>query len=139
MRLIGRLAIALVLFSAAPAFAEDSAAQGRYTIGRSPDGFVRLDTATGAASHCRLRGGVWRCDPLPVEEEAMGARLEALTVEVAKLSASLALLRSRLSEQDSSLAVPPPQASDAPKGIAQQVVARLMKLVHVLKHGRGDA
>ena len=42
---------------------------------RSDDGFVRLDTQTGAVSHCGRREGVWFCEKLIEDETALDRRI----------------------------------------------------------------
>jgi hypothetical protein len=51
---------AIALASATYAAAQDSTA-GRYTMHKTDDGFVRLDTQTGAVSLCRKDGDSWSC------------------------------------------------------------------------------
>jgi len=67
---------------------------GRYAVQPSDDGFVRLDTQTGAVSHCGRRDGVWFCEKLIEDQTALdrriaeiAARLDALTKAVAGLAA----------------------------------------------------
>ena len=44
------------------ATAADDAASGRYSIAPAPQGYVRLDTETGAMLHCRTPEGAMRCE-----------------------------------------------------------------------------
>ena len=52
--------MAIGVASATYAAAQDSAA-GRYTMHQTEDGFVRLDTQTGAVSLCRKEANAWSC------------------------------------------------------------------------------
>ena len=79
-------ALALVLSS--PAGASDT---GRYVLEEVDGGFIRLDTETGAVSHCRPRDENWRCE-LVADAQA------ALQDEIARLSAENAALQQRLAE-----------------------------------------
>ena len=66
------LAFSVCLLFAASAVADEAKpGAGRYLLGASPGGFVRLDTVTGAASHCNQKDKVWRCEPLLVEDAAI--------------------------------------------------------------------
>lgn len=73
--LLSALAAAL---SCAPAMAEES---GRYTMTPSPDGFVRLDTETGAVSMCSKKDGEWACRALPDDQRQLQDRVAKLEDE----------------------------------------------------------
>jgi hypothetical protein len=134
---------AAILF-AAPVIA-DEPAPGRYLLSASPSGFVRLDTITGATSHCRQQEGVWRCEPLLTGGDATNERLEALSREVTKLAAALAALNARvaaLAPVDREVVVAP--AIESPtvtrgRGFAAQLVERFLDVVRALKHGRAGS
>ena len=140
------LALAVALFVAAPAVADEAPpGAGRYSLGASKDGFVRLDTATGAVSHCRQWDGVWRCETLPGEDAALNARLDALSGEVARLSAALAALDSRvaaLARIDRDSRLPPTATGDeeSPKaeGLAKRMMGRFFDMVRALKYGNAS-
>ena len=131
-----------LLFTASAVADEAKPGAGRFLLGASPGGFVRLDTVTGAASHCNQKDKVWRCEPLPVEDAAIKTRLDALSSEVAKLSAVLAALNARVAALGSiDQTVSPtvtaeqePQRDEAP-GFARQMMVRFLDLVRTLKHG----
>lgn len=53
------------------ASAQDRGA-GRYTMHKTDDGFVRLDTETGAVSLCRKDGTSWSCRDIASGEERSG-------------------------------------------------------------------
>jgi hypothetical protein len=133
------LPLALAFSSvAASAQAEDA---GRYTLGASRDGFVRLDTATGAVSHCTQAKGVWRCQPLPADTDRVGA----LATEVAALAAKVAALKARLdvgSTPVETVSVPA-LAGDKSESLSRPgpslltlAMDRFLDLVRTLKHGR---
>jgi hypothetical protein len=111
----------------------------RYVLSAAPGGFVRLDTTSGAVSHCNQQAGVWYCDALAGEDAGLKARLDALTAEVAKLSTTVAAVGGRLAklEVGEPKLVPtsaPPPAAKRP-GFAGQAVHRLVVLIRTLKHG----
>lgn len=129
---------------AVPAAAQDSAPPpGRYELTSGPDNsFVRLDTRTGAVSHCRQDGGVWHCDP--IMDSGLADRLTALSGKVDHLSADLGRLSLRVDALATAGSTPPP-AADAgdgargkPVGFAQTAVHRLLEMIRMLKHGRTD-
>ena len=152
MRLAAPIAVVLAL-SLSGAVAADTA---RYALSAAKDGFVRLDTVTGAVSHCRQISGAWQCQPLAGVDDA---RLQALTAEVAKLTADVAVLGSRVDALAGGKAAPavpptasvmpspasaPPPATGAPAiatapphhGMIAEVLDRFLGLVRRLKHGR---
>jgi hypothetical protein len=137
----GFLTLSAVLLFAIPVVA-DELAPGRYLLSASPSGFVRLDTVTGATSHCRQQDGAWRCEPLLAAGDATNERLEALSREVTRLSAALAALNARVAALASvnreNVAAPvlesPPMTRY--KGFAAQLVKRFLDVVRTLKHGR---
>jgi hypothetical protein len=45
---------------------------GRYTMHKTDDGFVRLDTETGAVSLCRKEGTSWSCRDIANAEDQTG-------------------------------------------------------------------
>lgn len=127
----------VVLF--APVAAADM--PGRYELAPSATGFVRLDTATGATSHCAEVGGIWQCQPLAETDGALAAKLDALSAEVTRLAAALAeltarvdALAARLDQQAPAITEAPRQPEARPNFVAA-AMQRLFDLVRALKHG----
>jgi hypothetical protein len=88
------VAAALLGVLAVPALAQGTAAEvesGRYTMEKSGDGFLRLDTRTGAMSFCAQAGGAWSCNPVKDDRQA-------LAEEIQKLETENRLLRERVLE-----------------------------------------
>lgn len=83
-----------------PAMASD---QGRYQIAPDGDGFVRLDTETGALSHCERSDGTWRCAVVVDDRAEIDARIGALQEEMASLKAELEILSDRLASLEDGL------------------------------------
>lgn len=140
MRASPILAGALLL--ALPALAEDSARPARYAIEPAEEGFVRLDTATGAASHCAKADGIWRCAAVADERKVLDAKIASLTDEVASLSADLKrvkdeLVRARaaLADAEAAVAAPPAPSPVAtkPTSFTAALMQRFVKMVRVLK------
>jgi hypothetical protein len=114
------------------------AEEGRFALSPSRDGIVRLDTATGATSHCAPVKGVWRCAPLQFESN----RLDALATEVAALTARVAALNARvaaLPQMQEAIPTPPEQPSvlaEPRPNFMREALGRFLDLVRTLKHGR---
>jgi hypothetical protein len=126
-----RIALAAAFLAlAVPAHAEE----GRFALSPSRNGVVRLDTATGATSHCAPVKGIWRCEPLQVEAN----RLDALAAEVAALTAKVAALSARMSTLSAPAATAPSPTAEAPPkpGFVREAVGRFLAFVRILKHGR---
>jgi hypothetical protein len=112
------------------------ATTGRYEIEASVDGFVRLDTETGAVSHCRRRDDVWRCEILAEDRSA----IDAVAAELKALNDRLDVLSARLDAVEAAgakVAAPPPEAPVEPEpGFAEQLIRSLFQLVRDLKGER---
>ena len=90
---IARIAAAVALGAGvtAPVFAQSApdTDNGRYTLSPVPEGFLRLDTRTGAVSTCTSKGG-WVCRVVPDERAALDTEIGRLQGENAKLKEQLA-------------------------------------------------
>lgn len=64
----------------------------RYRLERTEDGYVRLDTRTGAMATCQERGGQLVCRQAADEREAHEDRLDALDDRIKALEERLATL-----------------------------------------------
>lgn len=89
------LFVAFGLLLGHSAVAEDAGA-GRYQIAPDGDGFVRLDTETGALAHCDRSDGVWRCAVVAEDRSAVDRRIVELQEELAALRGDLTALSERL-------------------------------------------
>jgi hypothetical protein len=122
----------------------------RFTIDSSRDGFVRLDTQTGAVAHCSSLKGVWSCDPVLSGDAGLGLRLDALADEVARLAAETAALDDRIgllakgeastpaSTLPQSTTTQPAARPSAGVSFADRIVGRFLAMVRLLKHGKGE-
>jgi hypothetical protein len=88
----GLLAVALSYVGLASAAADSGpdTENGRYTLSQTADGFVRLDTRTGAVSTCSNNGKGWACYAVPDERTAMDETIGRLQEDNEKLKAQLA-------------------------------------------------
>ncbi len=75
-----------------PVMADDDApdtAGGRYTLNKVMDGFVRLDTQTGAIEFCSQRTVGWACQAAPEDRATYEREIERLQNENAALKQAL--------------------------------------------------
>ena len=72
-----------------PASDTPDAAGGRYTLNKVTDGFVRLDTKTGAVALCSQRAVGWACQAAPEDRAAFESEIARLRGENAALKQSL--------------------------------------------------
>jgi len=70
--------------------AAEAQRDGRYSMTPAPEGFLRLDTRTGAVSHCRLVAGGVECRAGADERAALQAEIDRLAGENADLRKKLA-------------------------------------------------
>jgi hypothetical protein len=87
------LATAIIAFGfCTPTIADDAApdtAGGRYSLNKVVDGFVRLDTQTGAIEFCSQRAVGWACQTVPEDRTAFEHEIEHLQSENAALKKAL--------------------------------------------------
>lgn len=116
---------------AQPVIAQDSkpkAAPGRYSMTPAKDGFLRLDTQTGAVSLCRVDGGTVKCQSSADERRA-------LEDEIARLSKENAELRRKLKEASRSTAqklrdaLPSDKEFDRALTFAEKFMRRMMRIM----------
>jgi hypothetical protein len=96
MRLVAPIILALAV-SAAGAGAEE--AESRFTLEKTPDGYVRMDNRTGEMSICSTRDGQLLCR-LAADER------DAWQDEIGRLTRRLEEVERRLGEIDKAAATP---------------------------------
>jgi hypothetical protein len=127
--------------SASPT-APDAVRPGRYTMVPAEGGFVRLDTETGAVSHCRrgdaVSGGVWQCASIP--EDVIAKPAEKGASDDAALRREVADLRARIEamERRSVASAPPLRSSGDPEldkamNFSEELMRRFFGLVREFK------
>jgi hypothetical protein len=89
-----RTALAIVAFVStltAPAFAQDKpdSADGRFTLHRTDEGFLRLDGRSGQVSLCLKRSAGWECQAVPDERSALEGEIARLQADNAQLKREL--------------------------------------------------
>ena len=110
---------------------------GRYAMTPAGDGFLRLDTATGAVSICRQKLDAWTCDGVADDALALKQEVDRLTGENQELKDKLAK-----AEAGEAQAGPPPAspstqfpalALDEMTDFINKTIRRLQDLVRDLK------
>lgn len=105
-----RTLAALMIFGS-PAMAETPPAEsGRYTFSHIEGGAMRLDTRTGAVSHCTKRGSDWACRAVADDRAAYEAEIARLSAANQTLARDLDDLKRRL-EPDRAGSPPSPPAT----------------------------
>jgi hypothetical protein len=101
----GLMAIAFSFTGLASAAADSApdTENGRYTLSRSGDGFIRLDTRSGTVSTCSNNGNGWACYAVPDERKAMDDEIGRLQADNEKLRAQLAARESDSGKTDEAL------------------------------------
>ena len=82
----------LALALAGPATAQSVVREGRYAMVPVEDGFLRLDTGTGAVSRCTGKVGRLACRVLPEEREAYEAEIDRLADSIDELEGRVTVL-----------------------------------------------
>jgi hypothetical protein len=129
-------ALALVLSAvASPCFAGEE--PGRYTMTPAGDGFLRLDSATGAVSICRQKLDTWACENVADDSLALNQEIDRLTRENQELKGELAKAEAREADAGPLPANPSTQfprlALDEMTDFINKIIRRLQDLVHDLK------
>ncbi|MHC1950583.1 hypothetical protein IF803_40575 [Bradyrhizobium sp. UFLA06-06] len=87
------IAIAAILIASGGAAIAQNAPDtenGRYALSPAGDGFLRLDTRTGAVSTCTNSSAGWACYMVPDERAALDAEIGRLQADNDKLKGELA-------------------------------------------------
>lgn len=147
--MIGKIVLlAGSLFLCGAVVAEETApTSGRFQIAPDGDGFIRLDTETGALAHCGKSEGVWRCSVVVEDRSNIDNRILALEEELAALRTNLEDMGDRLAaiEGDGSVAAPAPptprdrlseedEELDKAFSFAERMMQRFFDMIRELKN-----
>ena len=124
----------LSLGVALPALAQDKPAEprdGRYTMTPAPNGFLRLDTRSGAVSLCTLRDGNVTCASSADERGALETEITRLSKENAELRERLAQVTQRggQAQPQTRGQLPDAQEMDRALGFAETFMRRMMRIM----------
>jgi hypothetical protein len=88
---IGLTIVAFVSALAVPGFAQDrpDSADGRFTLHRTDEGYLRLDGRSGQVSLCLKRSAGWECQAVPDERSALEGEIARLQADNAQLKREL--------------------------------------------------
>lgn len=116
----------LAAFASAPARAAepDASENGRYAMTPAPDGFLRLDTRTGATALCRINGASVTCRAAAEESRALNEEIDRLTRENADLKGKLAA-----GQGGSKYGVPSDQDIDKALNVGERFMKRMLKIL----------
>jgi hypothetical protein len=133
------LAFTLVLASTVPSLAEEP---GRYSMIPAGEGFLRLDTESGAVSLCSRKSIGWACESLP--DDAAPARLDNdhLSQETGEPRDRLAKAESDLAAakaQNAELAARAEAAEKAEKDAKAEEAERVAKAEEAAKNANPDS
>ena len=110
---------------------------GRYAMTPAGDGFLRLDTATGAVSICRQKLDAWTCEGVAEDALALKQEVDRLTSENQELKDKLAKAEAREAQAGPLPANPstqfPALALDEMTDFINKMIRRLQDLVRDLK------
>lgn len=114
---------------------------GRYVLQRAGDGFIRLDTVTGATAHCRQRQAAWQCDSLSDDQGAMQQSLNELAAENRRLKARVEQLEKQLvdnqPDRKGRTGLPSDEELDEIMGFFEKVMRRFLEFARTLKDFSG--
>ena len=128
----------LMLALAGPAGAQSVVREGRYAIVPVEDGFLRLDTGTGAVSRCTGKIDRLTCRVLPDERLAYEAEIGRLEDRIDELEGRVAVLEENrpfggLDARDGNGELPSEKEIDKVLNLAEKVMRRFFGFVKELK------
>lgn len=128
-------AFAAALLLASPAGAEAD----RYVLKEVEGGFIRLDTETGAVSHCRMRDEHWRCELVADAEATLQDEIARLAAENAALEQRLAQLPEPRAERSTGPALELPSEEDLDRiiGVIERFMRRFIDFARSLNEDPG--
>ena len=114
--------------------AEDG--DGRYRLSPTPDGYLKLDSRSGAVSECKRGPDGYQCRLFPDEQAALQAEIDRLVKENAALREQLATASPRLPERPGESArpekapvLPREDEVDRALGLMEKFLRRFMSIL----------
>jgi hypothetical protein len=137
---------AIMLLAGAPALAEDNAepprlgipekpeasqpaASARYTFQQVKDGYLRLETQTGAVSFCGPRAVGWACQAVPEERAALDKEITQLQGEISALKKQLAENKPTAKDDEFKLKLPTREEMDQARAFVEEAWRRVLDMV----------
>lgn len=139
-RVASLLALPLMLIALSPA-AGASETPGRFTMTPAGDGFLKLDTATGAVSQCKEANDAFVCKAVADDAAAMSAEIDRLAKENEQLRQgrasgdALAAVppAASMPDQSAPLKLPSDKDIDQAMGFIEKMLKRFKTLMDDLK------
>jgi hypothetical protein len=133
-----RLIVLASFAVAAPVTAQVASTTPRFEVAPGATGVTRVDTATGAVSHCTESSGVWFCErvgtPAPSGSPDPAADVKKVSDAVAALSSRVDGLAGRLDKVMPASSSPGTNAAGSgPRALTAEVVARFVAMIRRLK------
>lgn len=125
----------LACLTAASAQAEDA---GRYRLEKSADGYIRMDTQTGAMSKCQEQNGQLVCRMAADERTAFQDQVDGLQESVKALDARVARLENSLSARVESK-LPSEEEFNRTMSYMERFVRGFMGIVKDMNKDEADA
>ena len=123
MRYLMALIIPLILLAVYNARADGDGQQsskpGRYEMERTEDGYVRLDTQTGAMSLCQPKGNGWACEAVPDDRLVLEEEIQRLDDENRELRDQVAGISDDQSGDNDKYVLELPSKEDVLNGVDQ--------------------
>ncbi len=124
-------------------FATAADGEGRYTMTPTDDGYLRLDSQSGAVALCARTESGWSCTPVDDDQLSMQDKLAAITKENEELKDEVRELRRVLDSQiknggqngsgSGSITLPSDQDVDKIIGFLEKLAKKFKGMVNELK------
>ena len=114
---------------AQPNAAAQTAPSARYAFQQVKDGFLRLDTQTGAVAFCGPRAVGWACQAVPEERTALDQEIARLQGEVASLKKELTAAKSPSKNDEVRLKLPSREEMEQARAFVEDAWRRFVDMV----------
>jgi hypothetical protein len=113
--------------------ANPATASPRYSFREVKDGFLRLDTQSGAVSFCGPRAIGWACQAAPEERAALDQEITRLRGEVASLKKDLAAAKPPAKDDEVRLKLPTREEIEQARAFVEDAWRRLVDMVSTMQ------
>lgn len=136
-RLLSIAAVLWLICATAPSFAQDTTTQPnvppRYTFQPAQDGFLRLDTQSGAIAFCGPRAVGWACQAVPEDRAALEREISRLNDEVTSLKKELAAIKSPGKDDEVKLKLPTREEIEQARAFVEDAWRRLVDMLMTMQ------
>lgn len=113
--------------------ASQPASPARYTFQQVKDGYLRLDTQTGAVSFCGPRAVGWACQAVPEERAALDQEIAQLQSEVSALKKQLAENKPAAKDDELKLKLPTREEMEQARVFVEEAWRRVLDMVSTMQ------